>query len=100
MRCILTIFIQVTRGNGLTPSSTAFKVNVIDIDAGIDDVYFDIFATICFVFILVVSSKCQGIAVRDTSQTPRRTALEFAGVDHRVLFNVCNLLPRMDGAVD
>lgn len=49
----VAILISIVGWNGLAPLSATFKVNVVDVGAGIDDVDIDALATICRVKILV-----------------------------------------------
>lgn len=48
----VAIFVYVVLGNGLTPARAVSKFDVLDIDAGVDNVYVSAFSTLRVVFIL------------------------------------------------
>jgi hypothetical protein len=87
----VTIFIRVTVRDSGTPFGTTIKVDVLDINTGIDDIDLDTLTTLGFIVILAESTKVEGFAVGDTGQTPGSIALQFTGIDYSVPLNVSNL---------
>lgn len=49
----VAVLIVITSWNSFTPRSTTFEINMFNIDACINNVDFDILATVCFVFVFV-----------------------------------------------
>lgn len=92
----VAVNVVVTLGNSLSPASTAFKVDVLDVGTGVNDVGIDTLTTIGSVDVLVECAEVELLTVRDTSQTPGSTVLSgsLEGVDFGVPLNIFNLHDR------
>jgi hypothetical protein len=98
----IAIYIFITFGDGLAPVGTTFKVNMVGVGAGVDDVRINTFTTILGVEVLVKGTEGEAITVRDTGQTPGSVFLNGGGikvVDLRVLLNVVDLELKVDESV-
>lgn len=98
----IAIYIFITFGDGLAPVGTTFKVNMVGVGAGVDDVRINTLTTILGVEVLVKGTEGEAITVRDTGQTPGSVFLNGGGikvVDLRVLLNVVDLELRVDESV-
>jgi hypothetical protein len=65
----VTILIDVIGRNCLAPGSTALELDVMDVDAGIDNIDIDTFTTVRIVDILCKSGETKLLLVTDTRKT-------------------------------
>lgn len=63
----VAVNVIVTLGNSLSPASTAFKVDVVDVGAGINNIGIDTLTTLGSVDVLVECAEVELVTVRDTS---------------------------------
>jgi hypothetical protein len=92
----VAILVSVAVGDGLAPLGTTLKVDVLGVCAGVDDVNVNALTTIGGVEVLVPCAEAQGVAVRDTRETPWGVLLDFGFVvaecvDLRVALDVVDL---------
>jgi len=73
----VAILVGIAVGDGLAPLSTTLKVNVLGVCAGVDDVNVNALTTVGGVEVLVPGAEAQGVAVRDTGETPGGVLLDF-----------------------
>jgi len=96
----VAILVGIAARDGLSPLGTALEVDVLNVCAGIDDVNVNTLTTVGSVQVLVVGAEAQGVAVRDTGQTPGGVLLDLRlvgteDVDLRVALDVGNLSGRV-----
>ena len=92
----IAVQIFIANRNRLAPVSTAFKVNVFNVCASINDIGVDTLAGILRVEVFVECSEGEAITVGDTSETPWSVLLEFRilfleSVDLRVKLDIFDL---------
>ena len=93
----VAILVSIAVGDGLSPLRTAFEVDVLGVCARVDDVDVDALTTVSGVEVLVPSAEAQGVAVRDTGETPWGVLLDLGlviaaeRVDLRVALDVVDL---------
>ena len=77
----VAVLVDVVLRHGLTPSSTALELNVVDVDTSVNDVGGNTLTTVTLVDVLVEGAQAKTLAVRDTSQTPRSSLLDIVGIE-------------------
>lgn len=90
----VSILISIAGRDGLSPVSTALKVDVINVRAGVNDVDIDTLTSVSLVNVLVEVAEVEALLVRDTCQTPRSRVLNdgvLVGKDLGILLDVRNL---------
>ena len=93
----VSILISIAGGDGLAPLGTTFKVDVVDVGAGVDDVDVNTLTALGGVEVLVEGAKGQAVPVGDTGKTPRGVLLEGGfllgahGVDFLVNLDIFDL---------
>ena len=96
----VAVLVGIAMRNGLSPFGAALEVDVLNVCAGIDDVNVNTLTTVGSVQVLVVGAEAQGVAVRDTGQTPGGVLLDLRLIgaedaDLRVALDVVNLSGRV-----
>lgn len=65
----VAIFINVIQRNRLAPGSAPLEFNVVNVDAGVDDIYVNAFATVRVIFVLGEGAKRKLGTVADSCET-------------------------------
>jgi hypothetical protein len=73
----IAILVSIAVGDGLAPFRATLKVDVLCVCAGVDDVDINALTTVGGVEVLVPGAEAQGVAVRDTGETPGRVLLDL-----------------------
>lgn len=95
----VTILINVAGRNSLSPVSTALKINMLNVSAGVDDVDINTLTTVGLMNVFAETSKVERLLVGDTGKTPWSALLGTGGitlkrVDRGVFLNISNLSKR------
>ncbi|KAI3488847.1 hypothetical protein L1887_47046 [Cichorium endivia] len=77
----VAVLVDVVLGHGLAPASAALELDVVDVDAGVDDVGGDALTAVALVDVLVEGAEAEALAVRDAGETPGGTLLNVVGAD-------------------
>jgi len=94
----IAILVSIARGDSLAPVGAALEVNMLDVGSSVDDIDVNALTAVGGVEVLVVSTEAQGVAVGDTSKSPRSVLLRLViilvgeRVDLGVLLDVVDLV--------
>ncbi len=73
----VAILVSIAVGDGLAPLGATLKVDVLGVCASVDDVNVNTLTTVGGVEVLVPGAEAQGVAVRDTGETPWGVLLDL-----------------------
>jgi hypothetical protein len=73
----ITVFIDVIDRDGLSPGSTALELDVLGIDAGVNNIYIDTVTTVRIVNIPGEGTKTELLSVADTRKTLQWTIVTW-----------------------
>jgi hypothetical protein len=66
----ITINVVITGGNSVSPMSTIFEVNVLDVGPGVNNIHINTLTSLGLVDVFVECTEVKALPVRETSKAP------------------------------